>query len=94
MTRRAAFGGPLFHRLIRGLLCVVARLGAWDAALRAFAQNQVGRPLGTGVGPRSLVAADEIFQSVEAGVEHLSAERAFHAATDHERGGAMHQRPQ
>jgi len=93
MMRRASPGGLLFHRLIRGLLWAVARLGVWDAALRAFAEDQVGRPLGAGVGLRSL-AADEIFQSIEAGVEHLGAERAFHAATDHERGGAMHQRPQ
>lgn len=27
-------------------------------------------------------------------MEHLGAERAFHAAPDHERGGAVHQRPQ
>jgi hypothetical protein len=79
---------------MRGLLCGVARLGASDAALRAFAEDKVGWPLGAGVGLRSLVAADEIFQSIETGVEHLGAERALDAAPDHEHGGAMHQRPQ
>lgn len=53
----------------------------------------MGRPLGAGVGLRSL-AAEEIFERIKAGVDHLGAERAFHAAADHEHGGAMHQGPQ
>jgi len=78
---------------MRGLPCAVMRLGPSDAALRAFAEDQVGRPLGAGVSLAPL-AADQIFQSIETGVEHLGAERAFHSAPDHEHGGAMHQRPQ
>jgi len=65
-----------------GLLCAVMRLGPSDAALRAFAEDQVGRPFGAGVSLAPL-AADQIFQSIETGVEHLGAERAFHSAPDH-----------
>ena len=93
MSSWAAFGGLLFLWRLHVLLWVDARLGACDAALRAFAEDQMGRPLGAGVGLRSL-AAEEIFQRIEAGVEHLGAERTFHAAADHEHGGAMHQGPQ
>ena len=93
MSSWTAFGGLLFWWRLHVLLWVDARLGASDAALRAFAEDHVGRPLGAGVGLRSL-AAEEIFQSIEAGVEHLGAERTFHAAADHEHGGAMHQGPQ
>src|SRR5580700_3926657 len=90
MSSWTASGGLLFWWRLHVLLWVDARLGPSDTALWAFPEDQVGRPLGAGVGLRSL-AAGGLFQSIEAGVAHLGSDCAFPAAASHEHSGAIHQ---
>src|SRR5271155_990437 len=72
----------------------VVALGV-DAAAAAFAQDQAGRPLRSGVddAPR-LCGVEYGFDSVNAGVYGLSPQCAFEAASDDQHRSSVHLRPE